>query len=161
MCSVKGPNWADVNTTGRTKLMCWGGASMMIYLYSGCSQVSVFYWYAEGTWGLCYLEAQTTENVGAIWRFLCLTCEMVTDLSVLYFIDSTAGRQSKFSLFYFFVKWSCKWCFIQPFKWWHFGVTLHAVLLVHPSNIEQMLLRVNVPSQLSLTEAVPVRHWRV
>lgn len=47
VCSVKGPNWANINATQRTKLVWGGSASKMVYLYSDCSQVSVFYWYTS------------------------------------------------------------------------------------------------------------------
>lgn len=36
------PNWADGNVTQGIKLVCCGSASKMDYLYSYCSQVSVF-----------------------------------------------------------------------------------------------------------------------
>lgn len=40
------------------------------YLYSHCSQVSVFYWYTSVKWGLCYLEVQTVKNVGVTGGFM-------------------------------------------------------------------------------------------
>lgn len=169
MRSVTGPNWSNVNVTQRTKLVCWGSSLKMDYLYSRCSQVSVFYWYTSVMWGLSYLEIQTVKNVGVIGDF---TSELqdVVDLMFLHFTDSTAGKGRTFLYvlyfwgfphphFYFY--WSCKWCFIRPFKWWHLGVKLYALFFIPLSNIEQMFLRVNVASQLSLTEVESALHQRV
>lgn len=169
MYSVTGPNWANVNVTQRTKLVCWETSLKMDYLCSRCSQVSVFYWYTSAMWGLCYLEVQTVTNVRIIGGFMS-ELQDVVDLMFLHFTDSNAGKGRIFLYvlyfwgflhprFYFY--WSCKWCFIRPFKWWHLGVKLYALFFIRPSNIEQMFLRVNVASQLSLTEVESALHQRV
>lgn len=168
MCSVTGPNWANVNVTQRTKLVCWESSWKVDCLYSHFSQVSVFYWYTSIMWGLCYLEVQIVKNVGVVGGFMS-NLQDVADLLPLYFTDSIAGKGRAFLyVLYFwgspgppFFNWSCKWCFIQPFKWWHLGVTVYALFFVRPSNIEQMFLRVNVASQLSLTEVESAVHQRV
>lgn len=162
------PNWANVNVTQRTKLVCWWSSLKMDYLYSHCSQVSVFYWYTSVMWGFCYLEVQTVKNVGVTGGFMS-DLQDVVDLLFLHFTGSIAGRGRAFlyvlhfggSSHPIFFNWSWKWCFIWPFKWWHLGVKLYALFFVCPSDIEQMFLRVNVASQLSLTEVESALHQRV
>lgn len=99
ICSVKGPNWANVNATQRKKLVCGERASKMVYLYSDCSQVSVFYWYTSVRFVLSrgpdHRECRS-YRVFYVWPVRWL------QISRFYIsLIGSAGRQSKFFHFIF------------------------------------------------------------